>query len=201
MAATVLAVPAGAPAPEAPPAAAMAAAERQGGSVVANLGHDEDTLIGGFHIGYNWQKGQIVYGAEGDYAANGGLDDYLATLRARLGWASGRSLFYATGGVAFMGENDNRAAGVGGTGGAGGNSGDGGTGGDGANGAGGQFTRLRSNEDNETGFVAGLGAETKISRKVSAGLEGLYFVFDESGSQDKDFFALRGRADLPHAGR
>jgi hypothetical protein len=70
----------------------------------------------------------------------------VATLRARLGWASGRSLFYATGGVAFMGENDNRAAGVGGTGGAGGNSGD-----------------------------------------------GLYFVFDESGSQDNDFFALRGR--------
>ncbi len=105
-----------------------------------------------------------------------------------------------------MGESDNRAVGAGGTGGAGGDGGNGGTGGSdingfnsggdggaGAKGSGGQLTRFRSNEDNETGGVAGVGAETKISRKVSAGLEGLYYAFDGNGQQDDDFFALRGR--------
>jgi hypothetical protein len=47
--------------------------------VAATIGTDEDTLLGGFHLGYNWQNGQLVYGAEGDYAANGGFDDYLAS--------------------------------------------------------------------------------------------------------------------------
>ena len=176
-----------------------------GGAVSANLSNDDDTLIGGFHIGYNWQNGQIVYGAEGDYASNGGFDDYLASIRARLGWAAGRYLLYATGGVAFLGQNDNRALGIGAPGGNGGNGGEGGAsgverggpGGLGGTGGGGNQTRLRSDDVNETGWVAGLGAERKISRKVSVGLEGLYYAFDSengnSGRDGDDFFTVRGR--------
>jgi hypothetical protein len=123
-----------------------------------------------------------------------------------VGWAPGRYLLYATGGVAFSGENDNRALGVGDRGGNGGDGGDGGDGGppdggdggeggDGGPGSAGQQIRLRGNEDDQTGWVAGLGAETKIARKVSLGVEGLYFAFnsEDRKSEDEDFFTVRAR--------
>lgn len=71
------------------------------------VGDDEDTaFIGGFHVGYNWQKASnLVLGVEADVNFADGLD-YLATIRGRLGLAAGASLFYATGGVAFIGLED-----------------------------------------------------------------------------------------------
>ena len=73
----------------------------------------------GVYVGYNWQTGPWVIGAEGDF--NGVWNDetftintqrfgdqnvdvgsdYLASLRARVGYAFDRTLIFATGGVAF----------------------------------------------------------------------------------------------------
>jgi hypothetical protein len=177
----------------------------------AGIGNDGDGLIGGHHVGYNWQSGQTVFGLEGDYSANDDFQNYLASIRGRLGWASGRYLFYGTGGVAFSGGNDQDAFGLGargGNGGSGGNGGNGfpdpgiagagGAGGAGGRGSAGERTRFGGGGDDETGWVGGLGVEAKLSRKVSAGLEGLYYAFDDhsgkkSDNADDDLFALRAR--------
>lgn len=72
-----------------------------------------DTTLVGLHIGYNWQATtNIVLGVEGDYTVSGSDDfggfgtDYIASVRARLGYAYGKNLVYATGGVAFLGWED-----------------------------------------------------------------------------------------------
>ena len=80
---------------------------------------DLDGFIGGVHAGYNAQFGAVVVGIEGDIewsnaSASGtgfiptgpfvtGHADLnrQASLRGRLGFASGRTLFYATAGVAW----------------------------------------------------------------------------------------------------
>ena len=79
-------------------------------------------FIGGGQFGYNWQTGSLVLGLEtdiqGSLQRNGGACllnceqgalilnqdqrmDWLGTTRARLGYAAGSSLFYATGGLAY----------------------------------------------------------------------------------------------------
>jgi outer membrane immunogenic protein len=76
-----------------------------------------DGIIGGGQIGYNWQAGNIVYGVEADFQGSSqkdnkttalvGLASYDATLpwfgtvRGRLGYSVGQTLFYATGGYAY----------------------------------------------------------------------------------------------------
>lgn len=77
--------------------------------VVDGLAGDVDeALAGGIHAGYNWQRGTLVYGLETDF---GVIDDefqgdavtsYLATVRARLGYAFGNTLAYGTGGLALL---------------------------------------------------------------------------------------------------
>ncbi|MGE0231357.1 MAG: outer membrane protein, partial [Flavobacteriaceae bacterium] len=80
---------------------------------------DHNGFIGGAQIGYNWQgASNWVWGIEGDiqyldYSAGGRTvanigdtfyaadADILATLRARLGVATGFGLIYATGGLAY----------------------------------------------------------------------------------------------------
>lgn len=72
-------------------------------------------FVGGIQVGYNWQRSENwVFGIEGslsmmnDEFDDGGLEvsDYLATLRGRVGYATGSSLFYGTAGVAFIGWAD-----------------------------------------------------------------------------------------------
>jgi outer membrane immunogenic protein len=89
-----------------------------GTSVLFNLA--PDGLIGGGEIGYNWQAGNIVYGLETDFQGSTMEDNktcigcvpgasldfnskmqWLGTVRGRLGYAVGPSLFYATGGFAY----------------------------------------------------------------------------------------------------
>jgi outer membrane immunogenic protein len=63
---------------------------------------DDATLIGGGHLGYNWQgPSNFVVGLEGDVEFLEDVD-YLATIRGRLGYAFGPTLAYATGGAAFI---------------------------------------------------------------------------------------------------
>ncbi len=70
-----------------------------------NRGNDDDTVfIGGVHVGFNRQAGNVVYGIEGDVNFADDID-YLASIRARLGFAYDSALIYATAGYAF-GEDD-----------------------------------------------------------------------------------------------
>ena len=67
---------------------------------------DEAILIGGGHLGYNFQTpNNLVLGVEGDITDFDNVD-VLFSLRGRLGYAFGPTLLYGTGGVAFFGEND-----------------------------------------------------------------------------------------------
>ncbi len=70
---------------------------------------DNDSSInggfGGGQIGYNFQRGKIVFGAETDIrapvlrgAASATLD-YFGTVRGRVGYAFDRTLVYGTGGL------------------------------------------------------------------------------------------------------
>lgn len=86
-----------------------------GGAVAAqtNLNNlDLDESFGGVQAGYNFQAGQFVYGVEGDYSWLSNSDtipagpvnddiaraeiDYLASIRARLGWAWQNVLLFGT---------------------------------------------------------------------------------------------------------
>lgn len=76
-------------------------------------------FAGGVQAGYNWQAGHFVVGIETDIQASDPRDegsasafdqtlgmsstslDWHGSLRARVGYAAGRNLFYATGGVAY----------------------------------------------------------------------------------------------------
>lgn len=83
-------------------------------------------LVGGT-LGYNWQVGQAVFGLEGDidWSNIGGShvcagttcsvrNNWLGTVRGRLGYAFDRFLPYVTGGAAF-GDVRTRVTGVGST--------------------------------------------------------------------------------------
>ena len=76
-----------------------------------------DGVVGGFHLGYNWQSRNLVLGIEGSATLsgiNGGRscpneefgceheNDFLGSVRGRLGVTVGSTLFYATGGVGFQ---------------------------------------------------------------------------------------------------
>jgi outer membrane immunogenic protein len=77
---------------------------------------DPGGVVGGGHIGYNWQfSGPFVLGIEGDFEGSGVSDDapglggvgtkfdnrWQASIRGRLGYAAGNALLYVTGGAAW----------------------------------------------------------------------------------------------------
>jgi outer membrane immunogenic protein len=148
---------------------------------------DDTTLIGGVHIGYNWQSGSKVFGIEADASFGDGVD-YLASLRARLGYAMDALLVYATAGVAFVGFDDKTVDAK----------------------FGDFYTKSFDIEgDSEVGVVVGLGAEYKLAANWSVGVEGLYYFFGDSDTTDQwswwcydkkfthdddnDMFVVRGR--------
>jgi len=83
---------------------------------------DGDGFVGGGLLGYNFQDGSLVYGVEGDFTlgdvtgqTNGHRFDLdiSATLRGRVGFASGDGLYYLTAGIG-TGELDIKSVGFGG---------------------------------------------------------------------------------------
>lgn len=148
-----------------------------GAVVPGSLRSGKDGFIGGAQIGYNYQMGSLVLGAEADLqyvdgkrsssftAATGGALgnltttagselNYLGTVRARLGLvASDRLMIYATGGLAYG--NPNNTAAVFGSG----------------NGA------IWGGESNSTrfGYTVGAGAEYALTNNWTAKLEYLYY--------------------------
>jgi outer membrane immunogenic protein len=82
----------------------------------------ENSFVGGGQVGYNYQINQVVFGVEGDFDYYNAEDkflggpipttsivsysqqtnqNWLATVRGRLGWAFDHLLVYGTGGAAF----------------------------------------------------------------------------------------------------
>ena len=74
--------------------------------------HNMSGFIGGGQIGYNFQSGAFVFGAEADLQGSGAEDTFAAwkfsnpwfgTVRGRAGYAMNNVLAYATGGLAYGG--------------------------------------------------------------------------------------------------
>jgi outer membrane immunogenic protein len=133
----------------------------------------------GLIAGYNWQYGNQLFGIEGNIALPKDFD-YFVSIRGRYGWIANNWLLYGTAGAAFLGT-----------------------------GGGTYKLGLHSDGYDATGFVIGGGAETKINSRLSAGLEGLYYIFAEE-SQDlgmgftakvtEDVFAVRARVTYQLSG-
>ncbi len=98
-----------------------------GGPVVIGLpNYSPSGVVGGAHIGYNYQIGPLVAGLEGEVDGTnykggntvpgftyGTREDIEGSIRGRLGYAFDHALIYATGGAAFAGLK-NTYTGVGG---------------------------------------------------------------------------------------
>lgn len=174
-----------------------------GGNAFSSFSNTDDgnDALAGVHIGYNWQKGNLVYGVEADLDAKDSFENVLGSLRARLGFGSDRALFYVTGGLAYFSTEGTSGVFIRGA------SGDGGDGGDAflapgdPGGAGTGATTVGSfstGADSGWGWVIGGGLEYKVTQQVGLGLEGLYYSFDESSgfSTDEDFFTIRARLTM-----
>lgn len=140
-----------------------------GGNLGADFGSngadDNAGFTGGLHAGYNWQFGNFVTGVEVDgslksaNSASGtsgaftadAQQDWLTSMRLRLGYASGNALFYFTGGYA-VGNLDVGLIGPG-----------------------------YSARVNETigGYALGGGIELKFAPNVSGRLEAIHYGFGE----------------------
>ena len=120
--------------------------------------------LGGGQVGYNWQRGALVFGVEADLSSSGisGSTDcpnpasacshdvnWLASVRGRLGVAAndGRTLFYGTAGGAWADVDYNA-------------------------------TTWPGFSDRQFGWVAGGGIEHMLTPNVSARVEYLYYGFD-----------------------
>jgi opacity protein-like surface antigen len=115
--------------------------------------------FGAVAIGYNWQNGRHVYGVEADVTTPDSAS-VAGIVRARYGLAFDKWLVYGTGGLSF---SEGIAAGA-------------------------QTTSVSGvtwhyNGFNSIGFVAGAGVERKLTDHIVAGLEALYYGFNDT-SQD-----------------
>jgi outer membrane immunogenic protein len=119
---------------------------------------DDISFLGGLHLGYNYQVNSTVLGIEADVSFADDLE-YLASLRARLGYARGNLLLYATAGVAFAGLDDDAFKAT----------------------TNHHTFSYDNDDDRRLGFVVGGGVEYKLRSNWSVGMEGLYYRFgDES---------------------
>jgi outer membrane immunogenic protein len=120
--------------------------------------------LAGGQLGYNWQKGALIFGVEADASTtwmdgSGGAGccghdvNWLASVRGRLGVAvnDNRTLLYGTAGVAWA-DVDYSAAGFNGF------------------------------SDTHVGWVAGGGIEHMLSQNLSARVEYLYYGFNDASA-------------------
>ncbi len=145
-----------------------------GGLPVARTTLDPNSFIGGGQIGYNWQLGSMVVGVEGDLSWRHGTDaatitsgnvfgdfaafsteqNWVGTVRPRVGFAANNWLIYGTGGVAFGGfkhaYTETRP---------------------------GVVTRTAADSDTKAGWTAGGGVEYAFRNHWSLGVEYLYMDF------------------------
>lgn len=110
-----------------------------------------DRLLGGVHLGYNFQPGGVLFGVEGDtdWAKN---VDYLSSIRGRVGVPVGPALIYGTAGAAFEGSHERFSV----------------------NSTAGGISTFDRNL-HKTGWTAGGGVETFVMPAVSVGAEALYY--------------------------
>jgi outer membrane immunogenic protein len=126
-------------------------------------------FIGGGQIGYNWQRGNFVFGLEGDISGldgkasaslkngfKGGYEvnyssriQWLSTVRTRFGLAVGDTMAYMTAGVAFGGVKNSVFSEK-------------------------EFGTTYSSSKTKTGWTVGGGVEHMLSRNWTIGLEGLF---------------------------
>jgi outer membrane immunogenic protein len=124
---------------------------------VNNYSYSTDGFVGGIHAGYNWQVDRLVFGVESDLEASNISGsgsfvnnshttdvDWLGSVRARFGIAADRTLFYATGGLAYGDVHENELL------------------------PGSDGTVFR------TGWTVGAGIEQQISRGLTARIEYRY---------------------------
>jgi outer membrane immunogenic protein len=138
---------------------------------------DANGFVGGGQVGYNWQSQQFVYGIEADISlSNIGVDetvvtpfgvarasaeiDWLATIRGRAGvLVQPRLLVYGTAGLAIVSASGKASASVPGL-----------------------PTISVSDRETETGFVYGLGVESKWTDTTSVRVE--YLGFGDTSAVD-----------------
>jgi opacity protein-like surface antigen len=134
-------------------------------------------IVGGMHLGQNWENNTFVYGWELDLSATGlnkttsgfvttnrhlHVDvDLLASLRGRIGmtFPNPQSLFFLTGGLAYTKASYLAIS---------------------------PFGTRNDGSMNKFGWVAGLGAEWKQTPNLSWRLEGLYYRFDKNRNHGTD---------------
>lgn len=116
-----------------------------------NSNNDNTKLLGGLQLGYLFQPGGLVFGAEGDTSWAKNIN-YLSSVRGVLGVPVGPVLLYGTGGVAFEGAHEEFAV----------------------NSASGGVSDFRRSA-NKDGWTAGAGVRTFVAPGLSVGLEGLYY--------------------------
>ena len=132
--------------------------------------YDSDSIVGGFHGGYNLHYQGFVYGIEADIdfadlnetsVGSSGTQthqtslEWMGSVRARVGYAADKTLFYVTGGWAF-GEVDITQASVGGG-------------------------QIASYSDIRHGWTLGGGIEQAFASNMTARLE---YRYTDLGSED-----------------
>ena len=179
-----------------------------GGGAVAFAGLQRNAAImGGGHIGYNWHTQGLLFGAEADAdASSNDSNRYFGSVRGRLGWTNRDYLFYGTAGIAVV-RDESFSAIFAENGGPGENGGMVAAAPGGAGGTGGRALAFGA-DDTRVGFVIGAGLEAQLSKRVSAGLEGLYYALQDgtnspllpdsgrafvAGNDTSDAFVVRTR--------
>lgn len=150
-----------------------------GGGAVAFAGLQRSAAFtGGGHLGYNVQQGRLVLGGEVDASASSNDSNRVfGSVRGRVGFVHQGFLFYGTGGLAVVRDESVRAI-FAENGGAGGNGGTALAGPGGAGGFGGRALAF-STDETRIGFVVGAGLEAKLTDRIAAGVEGLYYSFED----------------------